>query len=156
MKGSHSAMLSPRRTMRSKGSSSSSSGVTGLLYPLLVACLWAEVVGYKPVVIVHGLFDSSVDFKNLLRFINQVSGPGDRARLAFIPPIHNYYCCFCWPHVVNSAGLTACVTAISARRGTSALEHRVKIRHNQSVCRNIVLEFDDGTVFCSTDGNVLV
>lgn len=80
--------------MRSKGSSSSSSGVTGLLYPLLVACLWAEVVGYKPVVIVHGLFDSSVDFKNLLRFINQVSGPGDR--LAFIPPIHNYYyCCFC-------------------------------------------------------------
>lgn len=84
MKGSHSAMLSPRKTIRCRGSSSSSSsGVTGLLYPLLVACLWAEVVGYKPVVIVHGLFDSSGDFKNLQRFINQVSDPGDRARLAF-------------------------------------------------------------------------
>lgn len=75
-----SVMLSPRRTMRSRNSSS---GVTELLYPLLVACLWAAVAGYKPVIIIHGLFDSSGDFKNLLRFINQVSDPGDRARLAF-------------------------------------------------------------------------
>lgn len=160
MKGSHSAMLSPRRTMRSRGNSRSSSGVTGLLYPLLVACLWAEVVGYKPVVIVHGLFDSSGDFKNLLRFINQVSDPGDGARLAFDFLIHNYYCCcFCWPRVVNSAGLTDCVTAISARRGTAALEHRVKIRHNQSVCygRNIVFRiWRCGIFICSTGGNVLV
>lgn len=62
MKGSHSAM------------SSRSSGAVGLLYPLLGACLWAAVVGYKPVIIVHGLFDSSGDFKNLQRFINEVSG----------------------------------------------------------------------------------
>lgn len=51
-----------------------SSGAAGLLYPLLGACLWAAVVGYKPVIIVHGLFDSSADFKNLLGFINEVSG----------------------------------------------------------------------------------
>lgn len=49
-----------------------SSWVSALLFPLLGACLWASVVGYKPVIIVHGLFDSSEDFKNLKRFINQV------------------------------------------------------------------------------------
>lgn len=49
------------------------SWVFALLYPLLGACLWASVFGYKPVIIVHGLFDSSEDFKNLKRFINQVS-----------------------------------------------------------------------------------
>lgn len=65
-------MSKPRRTMRSS-SSSSCCGVAALLYPLLGACLWASVVCYKPVVIIHGLFDSSGDFKNLLRFINQVS-----------------------------------------------------------------------------------
>lgn len=65
MKGFHSAMSSRRRT--------SSSGAAGLLHPLLGACLWAAVVGYKPVIIVHGLFDSSGDFKNLQRFINEVS-----------------------------------------------------------------------------------
>ncbi|XP_026205795.1 lysosomal thioesterase PPT2b isoform X1 [Anabas testudineus] len=53
----------------------SSSGAAGLLYPLLGACLWAAVVAYKPVIIVHGLFDSSGDFKNLQRFINE-SHPG--------------------------------------------------------------------------------
>ncbi|KAI3358717.1 hypothetical protein L3Q82_015126 [Scortum barcoo] len=52
-----------------------SSGAARLLWPLLGACLWAAVVGYKPVIIVHGLFDSSGDFKNLQRFINQ-SHPG--------------------------------------------------------------------------------
>ncbi|MED6292879.1 Lysosomal thioesterase PPT2-A [Characodon lateralis] len=51
------------------------SGAAGLLWPLLVACLWAAVVGYKPVIIVHGLFDSSEDFKTLKRFINE-SHPG--------------------------------------------------------------------------------
>lgn len=65
MKGSHSALSNRRR---------SSSGAAGLLYPLLGACLWAAVVGYKPVIIVHGLFDSSGDFINLQRFINEVSG----------------------------------------------------------------------------------
>ncbi|MBN3308268.1 PPT2A thioesterase, partial [Amia calva] len=45
------------------------------LWPLLGACLWAAALGYKPVVIVHGLFDSSSDFQNLLAFINQ-SHPG--------------------------------------------------------------------------------
>lgn len=51
----------------------SSSGAAGLLCPLLGACLWAAVVGYKPVIIVHGLFDSSGDFQNLQRFISEVS-----------------------------------------------------------------------------------
>ncbi|XP_018542701.1 lysosomal thioesterase PPT2 isoform X2 [Lates calcarifer] len=67
MKGSHSAMSS--RSRRRSG------GAVGLLYTLLGACLWAAVVGYKPVIIVHGLFDSSGDFKNLQRFINE-SHPG--------------------------------------------------------------------------------
>lgn len=43
------------------------------MYLLLGACLWAAVVAYKPVVIVHGLFDSSGDFIHLQRFINEVS-----------------------------------------------------------------------------------
>ncbi|KAK5883499.1 hypothetical protein CesoFtcFv8_019824 [Champsocephalus esox] len=51
------------------------SGAAGLLYPLLGAYLWAAAVGYKPVIIVHGLFDSSGDFKDLKRFINE-SHPG--------------------------------------------------------------------------------
>uniref|UniRef100_A0A8C6M395 palmitoyl-CoA hydrolase n=1 Tax=Nothobranchius furzeri TaxID=105023 RepID=A0A8C6M395_NOTFU len=52
-----------------------SSGAAALLCPLLGACLWSAVVGYKPVIVVHGLFDSSEDFKNLQRFINE-SYPG--------------------------------------------------------------------------------
>ncbi|XP_061520320.1 lysosomal thioesterase PPT2 isoform X2 [Phycodurus eques] len=52
-----------------------SSGAASLLWPLLGACLWAAAVAYKPVIIVHGLFDSSGDFKNLQRFINE-SHPG--------------------------------------------------------------------------------
>lgn len=67
---SNPAMPASRRT----GTGTGSSWVAALLYPLLGACLWASAVGYKPVVIIHGLFDSSGDFKNLLRFINQVSG----------------------------------------------------------------------------------
>lgn len=59
--------FSPRTRARS------SSRVSALLYPLLGACFWASVSGYKPVIIVHGLFDSSEDFKNLKLFINQVS-----------------------------------------------------------------------------------
>lgn len=64
--------------MLSRWSSSSSSNnnnnseAHGLLYPLLLLYLCASVVSYKPVVIVHGLFDSSGDFRNLLRFINEV------------------------------------------------------------------------------------
>ena len=65
MKDSHSAFSRRRRR---------SSGAAGLLYPLLGACLWAAVVGYKPVIIVHGLFDSSGEFIHLQRFINVVSG----------------------------------------------------------------------------------
>lgn len=60
-----------RGTRRSGGGSS---GAASLLWPLLGACLWAAVFAYRPVVIVHGLFDSSGDFKNLQRFINEVSG----------------------------------------------------------------------------------
>ncbi|XP_075995773.1 lysosomal thioesterase PPT2 [Genypterus blacodes] len=60
---------------RFASSSRRASGVAGLLWPLLGACLWATVVANRPVVIVHGLFDSSGDFKNLLRFINE-SYPG--------------------------------------------------------------------------------
>lgn len=33
------------------------------------------VLGYKPVIIIHGLFDTSADFINLKRFINQVKNP---------------------------------------------------------------------------------
>lgn len=66
MKGFGCASLRMRRRR-------SSSGAAGLLWPLLGACLWASVVGYKPVIIVHGLFDSSGDFINLQRFINEVS-----------------------------------------------------------------------------------
>jgi len=54
------------------------SGAAGLFYPLLGACLWAAAVGYKPVIIVHGLFDSSGDFKDLQRFINEVSGRNEQ------------------------------------------------------------------------------
>lgn len=68
MKGFGCASLRRRRRR-------SSSGAAGLLWPLLGACLWASVVGYKPVIIVHGLFDSSGDFINLQRFINE-SHPG--------------------------------------------------------------------------------
>ncbi|KAJ8273795.1 hypothetical protein GJAV_G00105600 [Gymnothorax javanicus] len=50
---------------------SSRGGAVGVLWPLLLICLAATVIGYKPVIIVHGLFDSSSDFVNLLRFINE-------------------------------------------------------------------------------------
>lgn len=80
MTGSLSAMPSP---MRRRTSRRSSSGVAGLLCPLLGACLWATVVGYKPVIIVHGLFDSSGDFINLKRFINEVSGHSKEAFAQF-------------------------------------------------------------------------
>uniref|UniRef100_A0A3P8VST8 palmitoyl-CoA hydrolase n=1 Tax=Cynoglossus semilaevis TaxID=244447 RepID=A0A3P8VST8_CYNSE len=74
-------MKNCRPSMLSRWSSSSSSNnnnvseAHGLLYPLLLLYLCASVVSYKPVVIVHGLFDSSGDFRNLLRFINE-SHPG--------------------------------------------------------------------------------
>ncbi|CAB1321119.1 unnamed protein product [Coregonus sp. 'balchen'] len=64
MKGPSSAVSSRRK-----------SGATRLLWSLFGACLVAAVIGYKPVVIVHGLFDSSGEFVELLRFINQ-SHPG--------------------------------------------------------------------------------
>lgn len=39
---------------------------------------------YKPVIVVHGLFDSSYSFRHLLEFINEVGGsplrPGGRVR----------------------------------------------------------------------------
>ncbi|XP_048849384.1 lysosomal thioesterase PPT2 [Brienomyrus brachyistius] len=58
--------------------SCSSSGVAAaawMLWPLVGACMAVAVLGYKPVIVVHGLFDSSSDFENLLRFIN-LSHPG--------------------------------------------------------------------------------
>uniref|UniRef100_A0A3Q2YQF0 palmitoyl-CoA hydrolase n=1 Tax=Hippocampus comes TaxID=109280 RepID=A0A3Q2YQF0_HIPCM len=57
------------------GKRESNGGAARLLWPLLGACLWAAAVAFKPVIIVHGLFDSSGDFKNLQRFINE-SHPG--------------------------------------------------------------------------------
>ena len=48
-------------------------GAARLLWPVFGACLVVAVIGYKPVVIVHGLFDSPGAFVNLMRFINQVS-----------------------------------------------------------------------------------
>lgn len=53
---------------------SSRGGAVRALWPLLFACLAATVIGYKPVIVVHGLFDGSSDFVNLLRFINEVRG----------------------------------------------------------------------------------
>ncbi|XP_046874803.1 lysosomal thioesterase PPT2 [Hypomesus transpacificus] len=50
-------------------------GAARLLWPVFGACLVVAVIGYKPVVIVHGLFDSPGAFVNLMRFINQ-SHPG--------------------------------------------------------------------------------
>lgn len=87
----------------------SSSGAAGLLWPLLGACLWASVVGYKPVIIVHGLFDSSGDFINLQRFINEVSvGANGEADSG---DIKVYF-------TVNPAGLTGYITTcLSAKRG---------------------------------------
>ena len=68
-------------TSRRRGSSS---GAARLLYPLLGACLWAAVVAYKPVIIVHGLFDSSGDFKHLLTFINEVSEERETGSLCVV------------------------------------------------------------------------
>lgn len=64
MKRIHSAVSGQRKN-----------GDARLLWSLLVACLWAAVIGYKPVIIVHGLFDSSGEFATLQRFINE-SHPG--------------------------------------------------------------------------------
>ncbi|XP_061111315.1 LOW QUALITY PROTEIN: lysosomal thioesterase PPT2 [Conger conger] len=50
---------------------SSRGGAVRVLWPLLLACLAAQVIGYKPVIVVHGLFDGSSDFVNLLRFLSQ-------------------------------------------------------------------------------------
>ncbi|XP_072530398.1 lysosomal thioesterase PPT2 isoform X2 [Salminus brasiliensis] len=50
-------------------------GLLGLLVCLLASCLLAAVLSHRPVIIVHGLFDSSADFITLRRFINQ-SHPG--------------------------------------------------------------------------------
>ncbi|RVE67113.1 hypothetical protein OJAV_G00114780 [Oryzias javanicus] len=62
----------PRRGGRWKRSTGA---LTGLFLPLLGACFWAAAAAYKPVIIVHGLFDSSLDLLNLQRFINE-SHPG--------------------------------------------------------------------------------
>lgn len=110
------AMSKPRRTMR-RNSTGSGCGVAALLYPLLGACLWASVLGYKPVVIIHGLFDSSGDFKNLLRFINQVSDCSGSdwifyfLCLCLVICINNrsyYRCFFYWPGCKQSGPLSLC------------------------------------------------
>lgn len=65
MKGAHSTLAHRR----------GSGGAGLLLLQLLAVCLWAAAVGFKPVIVVHGLFDSSSDFQTLKRFINE-SHPG--------------------------------------------------------------------------------
>ncbi|XP_043090046.1 lysosomal thioesterase PPT2 [Puntigrus tetrazona] len=45
------------------------------VWSLLAVCVLCVCVAYKPVIIIHGLFDSSADFINLHRFIN-LSHPG--------------------------------------------------------------------------------
>ncbi|XP_067267005.1 lysosomal thioesterase PPT2 isoform X4 [Chanodichthys erythropterus] len=45
------------------------------VWSLVAVCVLCVCVAYKPVIIVHGLFDSSADFINLHRFIN-LSHPG--------------------------------------------------------------------------------
>lgn len=87
MRGSSSAAASGRRR----------SGAAGLLCPLLGACLWAAVVAHRPVIIVHGLFDSSGDFKNLLRFINQVSGDPQKKKAQKAEFWYNVYFTCCRP-----------------------------------------------------------
>uniref|UniRef100_A0A674K405 Palmitoyl-protein thioesterase 2 n=1 Tax=Terrapene triunguis TaxID=2587831 RepID=A0A674K405_9SAUR len=54
----------------------------GVLAPLCLLLLLLLTLGasYKPVVVVHGLFDSPSVFSQLLRFINQVSPD------AWVPP----------------------------------------------------------------------
>ncbi|KAF6717155.1 Lysosomal thioesterase PPT2-A [Oryzias melastigma] len=62
----------PRRGGRWKRSTGA---LARLFLPLLGACFWAAGAAYKPVIIVHGLFDSSQNLLNLQRFINE-SHPG--------------------------------------------------------------------------------
>ncbi|XP_039530439.1 lysosomal thioesterase PPT2-A-like [Pimephales promelas] len=45
------------------------------VWSLVAVCVLCVCVAYKPVIIVHGLFDTSADFINLHRFIN-LSHPG--------------------------------------------------------------------------------
>ncbi|XP_051526796.1 lysosomal thioesterase PPT2-A-like isoform X2 [Myxocyprinus asiaticus] len=45
------------------------------MWSLLAVCVLCVCVAYKPVIVVHGLFDSSANFINLNKFINQ-SHPG--------------------------------------------------------------------------------
>ncbi|KAG7469624.1 hypothetical protein MATL_G00130790 [Megalops atlanticus] len=52
-------------------------GSAKLLSTFLGVCFAVAVVGYKPVIIVHGLFDGSKEFTYLVRLINQ-SHPGTR------------------------------------------------------------------------------
>uniref|UniRef100_A0A8B9Q507 Lysosomal thioesterase PPT2 n=1 Tax=Apteryx owenii TaxID=8824 RepID=A0A8B9Q507_APTOW len=48
-----------------------------LLLGLLLLGLAAPGGSYRPVIVVHGLFDSPADFRHLRAFINEVSGtPG--------------------------------------------------------------------------------
>jgi len=43
------------------------------VWSLVAVCVLCVCVAYKPVIIVHGLFDTSADFINLHRFINLVN-----------------------------------------------------------------------------------
>ncbi|XP_051949400.1 lysosomal thioesterase PPT2-A-like isoform X3 [Xyrauchen texanus] len=45
------------------------------MWSLLAVCVLCVCVAYKPVIVIHGLFDSSANFFNLHKFINQ-SHPG--------------------------------------------------------------------------------
>lgn len=42
------------------------------VFPLLAVCVLCVCLAYKPVIIVHGLFDSSSNFNALISFINAV------------------------------------------------------------------------------------
>ncbi|XP_026884336.2 lysosomal thioesterase PPT2 isoform X2 [Electrophorus electricus] len=64
-----------RRCCCTRSLSQRNCGQTRLLWTLLGSCFLSTVFGYKPVVVVHGLFDSSADFTDLNQFINQ-SHPG--------------------------------------------------------------------------------
>lgn len=146
-------MSKPRRTMRrSSAGSSCSCGVAALLYPLLGACLWASVVGYKPVVIIHGLFDSSGDFKNLLRFINQVSDfdGGEwiffSLCLCFVMCINNRYyrCFFYWPRCKQPGPYSLCNHVSPEQHSTKSaadIHYCIGTRIIGTACFDVLLIF---------------
>uniref|UniRef100_A0A8C1YL40 Uncharacterized protein n=1 Tax=Cyprinus carpio TaxID=7962 RepID=A0A8C1YL40_CYPCA len=54
------------------------------VWSLVAVCVLCVCVAYKPVIIIHGLFDTSADFINLHRFINLVKHSSDYIVMCFL------------------------------------------------------------------------